>query len=375
MGRAAVAVVGIAALTLPLAACATIAEVSPLVHAGCPADIRIQTDDLPNADWGFLYSLLDRDAVSIRFVGREVSGPLVIDGEDTGIRLTILSGDPADGVSASVELHEDESLLLGAVDSDVALLNVVQYPTVAVFAPTARDTRIIYWSADTYPGVRNIESLGDTLAPDGLALAPIVGVPGDPLRDYLVGRGTLGADQVRPGDDPSVESYLAGGGVAAQAGDVLVDPYLLGLPEEAPPIGYQLVDDAGYPRDRLLSARPQAIVRHADCFRVLVPVLQQALVDYLRDPEPTDELLVEVAAQFGHPELDAGLIAAAHEILADRRFVANGRDGAVGDIDYGRLRDLRTGLASAWRQLELVFPRVEVDDIVTNEFIDRSIGL
>lgn len=365
----------IAALTLPLGACAVVPEASPLVTAGCPAEIRIQTDDLPNVDWGFLYSLLDPDATSVRFIGREVSAPLLIDGEDTGIRLTILSGDRFDGVNGTQSLHDDESLLLAAVDTDAALLDIVRYPAVGLFAPTARDSRIVYWSPETYEGVRSIEGLGDTLTADGTELVPIVGMPGDPFRDYLVGNGSVGPDQITPGDDDTVESFLSGGGVAAQAGDLLVDPYLLGLPEDAAPISFQTIDDAGYPRDTLLAARPQTVVRHADCFRELIPVLQHALVDYIDDPESANELIVRAAAQFGHPELDADLIDAAYDTLVGRRLVANGRDGAVGDIDFGRVRELRSDMISAWRGLEVAFPAVEVEDVVTNEFIDRGIGL
>ena len=375
MGRGALTVAALAALSLPLAACATITPASPLVHAGCPTEIRIQTDDLPGAPWGFLYALLDRDAVGIRFVGREVSAPLVIDGEDTGVRLTILSGDRSDGRSADVELHEDPTLLLAAVDTDVALLDVVRYPTVGLFSPLARDTRLVYWNPEIYPGVRSIEGLGDTLTADGLELVPITGVPDDPFRDYMVGIGGLGADQVTPSRLPSTESYLAGGGVAAQFGDLLVDPYLLGLREDATPVESQMIDDSTYSRDTLLSAPPQSVVRHADCFRELIPVLQQSLVDYLREPQTTNDLMAEVAARFGHPERDAAFMAAAHDTLVDGRLVSNGRDDAIGDVDFGRVRDLLSAMSSAWRRLEVDFPSVTVEDIVTNEFIDRTIGL
>lgn len=376
MARAAVAIAGMAALVLPLAACSTtMADTSALERANCPAEIRIQTDALPNADWGFLYSMLDRDAVSVRFVGHEVSGPLLVDGEDSGIRLTILSGDRFDGVGAAAALHDDESLLLGAVDTDSALLDVRRYPTVGLFAPTLRDTRIVYWSTETYPAVVGVEGLGDTLAPDGVELAPIGGVPGDLFRDAMVGAGTLGPEQVDAGGAPTVESYLDAGGLAAQVGDVLVDPYLLGLRVDDPPIAFEPIDEAGYTRDTLLAAAPQTLVRYADCFRVLIPLFQRAIVDYLDDPEPTTELMARVATAFGHPELDLDLLTAAHDTLVDRRIVGNGRDDAVGDIDFGRLRDLLSDLSSAWLKLERDFPQVTVEDVVTNDFIDRSIGL
>lgn len=375
MARRALTMVGVAALALPLAACGVAPGAPLLERAGCPADIRIQTDDLPNVPWAFLYSLLGDD-LRFRIAGRQVSGPLEIDGVDSGVRLTILSGDPADGVSANVALHEDPSLLLGAVDTDVALLDVKRYPTVGVFAPTARDTRIVYWNADVYPGVRNVEGLGDTLTPDGTQLAPIHGDPADPFVLDQVASLILGAEQVVASEeDSSVASYLAGGGIAAQIGDLLVDPYVIAQLPDAAPIGFQPVDEAGFPRDRVLAAAPQTMVRYADCLRVLIPVFQQALVDYMADPEPTIALLARIASEYGIEDLDADLLTAAHEVLVDRRIVSNGRDDTIGDLDFGRLRDLRADLATTWARLDRAFPDVPVEQVVTNDFIDRSIGL
>lgn len=367
-------------VALPLAACASPAPVSDLVAAGCPADIRIDTDDLPNVDWGFLYSLLDRDAVRTTFIGREVTAPLLVDGEDTGLTLTILSGDPRDGTGGEVALHEDESILLAAVDTDQALLDLVQYPSVGLLAPTARDTRLVFWGATAYPGVTTIEGLGDTLSPDGMTLVPISGRPGDPWSDVMWGRGTLGEGQVTADSGDPVAQFLAGNGTEAYVGDLLTDPFRLALPElsapdEPPSIRRQLVDDAGYTRTTLLSARPQAVVRYADCLGVLIPVLQQALVDYQADPDATDDLMVDVAATFGHPEIDAALIGAAHEAAESERIFKFGRNQPTGHIDVGDIRDLLAAIESAWADLEYDQPdEFAVEKIATNEFIDRSIG-
>jgi hypothetical protein len=377
-----IAAVAVVSLALPLAACSTgEAGGIGLVRDGCPADIRIQTDDLPRVEWGFLYSLLDRDHLVVNEPKRgedSVSAPLLIDGEPSGSTLTILLGDPEDGVSANVALHEDESIFLAAVDTDAALLDSVRYPSVGVFAPMRRDSRIVYWDAEAYAGVRSIRQFGARLTPDGLALAPVDSVAGDPFNAFAIGSGMLTVEQVVTDDEPGVPGFLEDRGVSARLGDVLVDPYLVARPEvgAARPIGWQLLDQAGYERDAgVLSARPQSLVQHSDCLDVLVPVLQQALVDYLDNPRETTELLVELSAGFGDPDYGIGLANTALELFDSENLVGSGRDGTIGDLDFGRIRDLVTEAVPAWTEAGVAVPAgVEAEDIATNRFIDWSIG-
>ena len=125
----------------------------------------------------------------------------------------------------------------------------------------------------------------------------------------------------------------------------------------------------------MLSATPQTLVRYADCLTMLVPILQQALVDYLDDPDETNALLVTLSAKFGDDRYDADAVARAFQILEGDHFAGNGRDGTIGDIDLGRLRDLFETAGRAWREAGTPVPQgVEPDSIVTNRFIDPSIG-
>jgi hypothetical protein len=370
---AAVAVVGLA---LPLAACSTgHASGVGLVRDGCPADIRIATDDLPRVEWGFLYSLLDPDRLLVQ--SHSVSAPLLIDGQPSGSRLTILSGDPDDGVSANLDLYDDESILLAAVDTDAAILDAVRAPSVGVFAPTRRDTRMVYWDAEVYPGIRTVQVLGDRLTPDSSGLVPFGLDASDPFTAFAIGTNLVLPEQVVADGPLDAAGFAASNGITAELGDALVDPYLLALPTGSPnPIDWQLLDDAGYSRDAgVLSARPQAIVRYADCFEVLVPVLQQALLDYREDSETTNAMLVELSSRFGDDTYDAAAAAEAFRVLDRGNFVGSGPDRTVGNFDFGRIRDLLKTAVPAWQTAGLTVPSgVAAEDIATNRFIDRSIG-
>lgn len=373
-GRA-IAGLAVIGLTLPLAACAPgEANGVGLVRAGCPAEIRIQTDDLPHVEWGFLYGLLDADELRI---GRDsVTAPLLIDGRDSGSRLRIGVGDPDDGVSANVDLYEDERVLLGAVDTDVAIRDAERYPTVGVFAPLLRDPRIAYWDSRLYPGVRTLQSMGRQATPDGAALVSFATSPRDPFIDYALGNEILTADQIVTDPAPTVPGWIDAGRLPVQVGDLLTDPYEFELlAETRDAFSFQRLDEAGYQRDHgVLSARPQALTRYADCLTVLVPVLQRALADYLNDPEHTTELLVELSAEFGD-DYDAEQAATGFAILDREGIAGNGPDGAIGDIDLGRVRDLFKEAIPAWRRADVsIAAGVEPDDIVTNRFIDMTIG-
>jgi hypothetical protein len=370
---AGVAVVGLA---LPLAGCATgEAGGVGLVRAGCPTDIMIQTDDLPRVEWGFLYKLLDEDA--LQYGVDSVTAPLLVDGEDSGATLSIFLGDPDDGVSANVELHDDERFLLGAVDTDVAMIDGKTYPTVGVFAPLLRSTRIAYWDATVYPAIPTVQLLGDRLTPDGDALVPFATLPGDPFTAYAIGAEIVTAEQLLVDAPTGVPALLEADGIPAHLGDALTDPYEWELLTEKPQtFGSQLLDEAGYESDSgVLSARPQGLVRYADCLQVLVPILQQALADYLDDPDETTAVIVALSAVFGDPGYDAAMAAAAFEVLEGDRFAGNGADGTIGDIDLGRVRNLFERAVPAWRNAGTTVPAsVKPDDIVTNRFIDPTIG-
>lgn len=370
------------ALVLPLAACAALPGDDAgldLVRAGCPVDLRIHTDDLPRVEWGFLYALLDERRIEVG--DDSVTAPLVVDGVDTGATLTILLGDPLDGVSVNTLLQDDPSILLGAVDTDVALLDAKRAPTVGVFAPLARDPRLYYWDATTYPNLRNIETFRGIATPEGDALMPVAAVPGDPFTSYAIGMGWIAPEQIEAGTDVDVEltvsAFFESGGRRAQAGDALVDPYLLSLPEVPDPARWEVVDDLGYTRDGgVLSAEPHTLVRSSDCLQTLVPLLQRSLVDYLGDPDRVNALLAELSAQVGDAAYDADAVDAAFEELRGGRFAGNSRDGTVGDLDLGRVRWLFENAVPQWIKVERPVPSgVTPDDIVTNRFIDRSIGL
>ena len=367
-----------ALIAVPLAGCATEPSATlDLARAGCPADIRILTDSAPRAEHGALFQLLGatREVDAER---RTISAPLTVDGESTGVRLTIVFGDAFDGTTTTSRLHADDDLLLAAVDADLAIVDADQFPTVAVFAPLDRDAQVILWDPVIYPGIRTIAELGISLGPDGEPVR-VLGAPGDLTLDALVGLGLLREEQIVPEYDGTLDAYTAAGGLIALEGDLTLDPRRISAASPDAQVRYQSVDDTGYDRyPGMLATRPDAVTRYADCFSALVPVLQQATVDFLAGPEPIAASIAGLAARIEGPATSYDLAAAlaAVEVLRTRSIIGNGTDDTIGNIDGGRMQELFDIGVPALRDRGYGIPSdLAPSDIGTNAFIDPEIGL
>lgn len=362
-----VAAAAVAALLLTGCAANAAPASIDLERAGCPDTIVIRLDALPRIEAGALYRLLDADDLQVG--GKSVTAPLVVDGTPTGVDLRLISGDRYDGDAANKWLHRDHSTLLAAVDSDRALLDLERYPVVGVFAPTARDTAIVYWDDTVYGNVRGVTELRRTLTPDSAGRVPIATTPRDPAIDWLVIQELLLEEQIRPENAGTATPFLDGGGVIAQQGDLLIDPPRFDELERS--IDYDVLEESTYPRyTGMLAARPDTIVRYADCLAELVPILQRSAVDYLEDPEPTIELVAELAMALGDESYDLDVATEAYERALDARVFDDGRTPTVGDIEVGRLQLMLD------RALP-VFPGVDRDTtpghLATDAFIDPDI--
>ncbi|PZU27885.1 MAG: nitrate ABC transporter substrate-binding protein, partial [Microbacterium sp.] len=131
-----------------------------LAAAGCPADIRIQTDWNPESEHGHLYQLVGA-GYTVDSDEKSVTGPLMASGEYTGVDVTILSGGPATGFTQpNAQMYNDPSIFLAYVGTDEAIAHSGDLPTVGVFAPLQKDPQMLMWDPETYPNVTGIADLG-----------------------------------------------------------------------------------------------------------------------------------------------------------------------------------------------------------------------
>ena len=127
-----------------------------------------------------------------------------------------------------------------------------------------------------------------------------------------------------------------------------------------------------------IATKPENITEYADCFTKLVPMIQQASVDYVNDPAETNTVIIAAVDAFGNDfgwTYTAGAAEYGVATMKADGLIANGPDG-MGSFDMDRVAEL----------IELAIPIYEglgsppkagltPEDIVTNQFIDPSIKL
>ena len=379
----AAAVAGFMAGSLALAACSSPAsgdtadapdlEIGSvdLAAAGCPADIKIQTDWNPEAEHGHLYELVG-DGYTIDDSIKSVTGPLLTGGEYTGVDVTILAGGPATGFTQpNAQMYDDDSIFMAYVGTDESIAHASDLPTVGVFAPLEKDPQMIMWDPETLPDVTSIADLGT----EGTTIRVF---PGGTYIDYFVGAGILSADQVDATYDGSPAVFVSEGGKIAQQGFASAEPYIYEneITEWGKPVEYELINDAGYPKyAAVLSLKPEAVTEYADCLTELVPVLQQAEIDFFASPDATNELILELIDAYDTGWLYSQEVADFSVETMKSKLVGNGPDDILGNLDPARVQELFDIVTPIYAEQGFEIPAdLTAEDLYTNEFIDESIG-
>jgi len=292
------------------------------------------------------------------------------------VKIQIRSGGAAQNFTpVSQIMYTDESITLGYVYTDEAIQFSGDFPTVAIESGFEKNPQMIMWDPATYPDVKGIADLGT----EGVKVRYFGGAA---YMDYFTGTGILSADQVDGSysGDPSL--FIADEGKAAQQGFGSAEPYLYEneLTDWGKPVKYEYINDAGWENyAESIATKPENIDALSACFTKLVPIIQQASIDYMADPARTNAIILDAVASFGE---DFGWTysdgAAAYGVATMQKdgLVANGPDSTVGNFDLDRVNAL-IDLAVPIYTAQGATPKdgVTADDIVTNQFIDDSIGL
>ncbi|MFM9085645.1 MAG: ABC transporter substrate-binding protein [Acidimicrobiia bacterium] len=340
----------------------------------CPDTVTFQTDWNPEAEHGFLYQMVG-DGYEVDTAGTRVTGPLVTSGNvDTGVKVQVRAGGPAIGFQSPTSLmYQDPEIFLGFVSTDGAVQDSGEFPTMTVVAPFNINPQIIMWDPATYPDVKTIGDLKATGA-------KVRYFGGAAYMEYLVTEGILDKAQVDGTYDGTPANFVADGGKAAQQGFASSEPYYYEkvLTDWAKPVAYQTVHDAGWTAyAQSLGGLPDTVANNAECLKLLVPIIQQAQVDYVTDPAETNALILDLVSQYNNGWLyDEGQATAAVELMLSNGLVANSPDGTLGSFDLARVEDF---IAKATPVYTAIGAKVQegltAADIVTNEFIDPTIAL
>ncbi|MBP2437287.1 ABC transporter substrate-binding protein [Microbacterium amylolyticum] len=382
---ASLSVVGAAALLAASCAADTTADTAAGFDIGpldlsdvCPATFVVQTDWNPQAEHGHVLELIDNEHYTIDAAQKSVSSPLFVNEEFTGITFEVRAGGPAVGYSSVQALmYQESDIDLGYVHSDAAISSSATTPAVGVMAQLDVNPQMVMWDPETYPDVETIEDLASALEESGGAWRYFGGAA---YMEYLIAAGIVPDSIVDGGYDGTPASFVAENGLSAQQGFASAEPYIYEneVAEWGKPVSYALIDSAGWNiYGSALSVRADRLEEMSPCLEQMVPILQQAEVDFFDDPSSTIDLILELVDAYDTGWTYSQEIADyAVQTMISEGLVSNGDNGYIGDFDPDRVADFfATGMELFSSIAADVDPDLTPEDIYTNQFLDTSIGL
>jgi len=339
----------------------------------CPDTIVFQKDWQPESEHGVLYNLLG-SGYQVDTEKKKVTGPLVSEGVDTGVKIEIRTGGPAVGFQPVPALmYTDKSIDLGFVATDEAVQYSAEQPTTAVMAQLDISPLAILWDKGTYPEFNNIADVGQTST-------KVLYTKGLTYMDYLVGSGLLRSSQLDGSYTGAPDLFIANRGKAALQGFITSEPYLYEKEIKAwgKPLEGQLVNDTGYPSYfASLSVRSGEKEQLAPCLKKLVPILQKSQVSFVRKPDRAIKIILDLVKKYNTGwQYSEGLARFSAEQMVTQGIVSNGADKTLGNFNMDRVQriiNITTPIFAGQRKQ--VKAGLKPEDIATNEFIDESVGL
>jgi hypothetical protein len=336
----------------------------------CPATVVVQTDWNPEAEHGHLYQLLGA-GYTVDSDKKTVTGDLDFKGKSTGVKVEIRAGGPAIGFQTV-----SSQITLGYVTTDEAVQLSEKLPTTAVFAPLDKTPTMIMWDPATYPKVKTIKDLGAALKTSGGVVRYF---SGSAYMDYLTGAGILSKSVIDGTYDGTPAKFVAAKGKDAQQGFASAEPFIYQneVPAWGKKLDFQLINDVGYPTyASAVSVRSADLTSMSACLKKLVPVFQQAEVDYYKSPAATNKIILDLVGQYNN-----GWVytqgTADYSVSESKKLglVGNGDNAYMGDMTDTRIQkiiDIDTPIFTASGSAPKA--SLKVTDIATNEFIDKTIG-
>lgn len=349
-----------------------LASVCPTPDAGQHPrpTINIVMSWWPESTHGGLYNLFGPNPV-IDKNKKRITGPLVIDGKDTGVDLQLRTGGPGASYQQAPQLlYTDRTNMLGQAATEEQIGASAKQPTLAVFAPMVQDPLVYIFDPATYPNFNSISDIGQTDT-------KVVSIAG-PNTAYLTGTGILRATQMDLSYDGTPQRFVSARGKVVVGGFAPNEPYIYAhLPQWGKPVKYLYVSETGYPDYRneiIIRAGDKAA--YAPCLTRLVPILQRGQAEFLRNPKPALDLIVKTVAAYNPGySYTADLALAGWKVQRDDALVADDPHlsylGPFVDSRLQRMIDILTPIYVGQKQP--VDQALTPAKLATNEFLDHSI--
>jgi hypothetical protein len=343
----------------------------------CPSPLIIQKDWLMQVEQGPIIQMIGSGGTMETGVYK---GPL----GSTGIELMILEGGGGigmgDGETAFSTLFTGNSKAgvlphLGYNELDNAFIFSERFPTVGIFAPLDVAPTSLFWDQGTYPdGFATIDDLKAFAESDAgkIYLSTITRTFGK----FFVESG-IPSDVFIEGYRGDGENFLVNNGTWLNQGFSTSEVYKFANGNNwEKPIDFVSLFDLGYTvYTGMLSVSKNRLEELSPCFEKVVPIMQQAAIDFANDPAEVIETVVAFnEGNFSAPWWNTSLELStwASNALVEQGLIGNGPNDVIGDFDMDRSASFLSLIQADFddRAMENVTP----DDVITNQFIDPSIG-
>lgn len=332
----------------------------------CPDPLVIQSSWFPEVQHFSEYTLIGPN-------GKIDAKKGSYSGEVAGITVEVRAGGPFVGYQPPTALmYQHSDIFIATSRTDDQYLSSGKTPTVAVLAPLQYTPLGLLWDPRHY----NFTTPADVAGSGAKVLAALKNASAD----FLTAKGYVKESQWSFGWDGSPGRLVASDGKVALFDYADQDTYNFEhqIDQWGKPLDFKLIKDMGYNTyDSILVVKPETIQSHADCLKALIPMIQQADVDYLKNPGPINEAMTKFSdAIHGPTKLTEGLNNWVQKFDEEHGVISNGTDGTFGSFDVDRVTQFMSDLQPIL-QMENIKPKpgLTAPDLVTNEFLDPKIHM
>lgn len=339
--------------------------------------LTVQTNWLPEPDHGALYELIGPGG---RYSQYSYEGPL----GSTGVRLDILSGGPGDSyLPTAATLYAGNpvkrvtpQLTMGSSESTIEYSK--KFPTVGVVSLQEHDPLVLIYDPAKWHELDTISALA-AAAHKGAKF--YVSSLSDSYVQFLVERGVPESSFIG-GYSGDLDKFATGAGMIIQQGYVDSEVYMLEHQTRAwdKPVKYVFFYKLGLnDYDEIIQVKKSSLAPMTPCLRKLVPMIQQAEVDYFEHPAGVDSVLEKFNPRYGaaYWVTDAAYNKYSVSVQRSQDIVGNtdGGKGPVGAFNLVRMEGVVHILVPIYKKQKdtTYYPGVSASQILTNEFIDPHI--
>ena len=336
----------------------------------CPKDVVVQLQWQPQSDMAGVIGLMG-PGYTVNADQKSATGPLVYDGKDTGVKITLRAGGPAIGFqSVPSVMYADDTIDLGLVHGDQLVSAAAKQRVVGVTPLLQYNPSILMWDSAAHPEWHTIADIGKSDA-------TVVVSKEQMFPQWLVAKGLLKQSQLDTGYDGAPARFV-GDPTIAQQGFANSEPYTYEheTPSWNKPVAYAMVKDAGYDvYASNVSVRADKLAKLTPCLQKLVPMIQQTGKGYVASPEAINTTITDwVSQDTSFSPYSAGEAAYSAKLLKDKAVIGPDTQGVWGGYDMAKAQKTIDELLPILNKDGAGLPaQLPATEIYSTQFIDTKV--